>query len=100
MSSKICDTRYRAYHFLSAGTTYHGLCFVDVARMTDWYVFMYSSQYARSLRSLAENFQFFVSSSMRARKRSFCVSFETLRKIFTTRNPFSYRYSSKSLIWR
>ena len=61
---------------------------------------MYSFQNFRSAMSAELNFQFFSGSSMRARKRFRCSSFERWRKNLTMRVPFSWRCLSKFAIER
>src|SRR6516225_5500718 len=60
---------------------------------------MYLSHSSRFVASAGENFQFFSASSMRARNRRLCSSFDTFRKILSTAMPFSDRYFSKLLIF-
>src|SRR5450759_1280177 len=87
----------RVNHLLSAGTTYHGAALVAVFLIMSSYASWYSSQYPRSFRSAAENFQFLSGFSIRSRNRRFCSFCETYRKNFLTTTPLCVRYCSK---WR
>src|SRR5262249_16602296 len=57
VSTSTADTATRMNHLWSAGITYHGACSVLVADSMSENAAWYSSQCARSLMSLALNFQ-------------------------------------------
>ena len=59
---------------------------------------MYSFQRSRSLKSVFENFQRLIGSSMRLRKRRFCSPFDTCRKNFRMIVPLRLAYRSKLLM--
>src|SRR6516164_7506233 len=77
---------------------YHGAHLVLVWLKQSSYASIYLSQSSRFFASAGENFQFFSGSSIRARNRSLCSSFDKFRKILSTTMPFSDKYFSKLLI--
>ncbi len=73
----ISATSARAYHFRSAGITYHGACSRLVSASASPYADMNAFHFARSSRSPDLNFQFFSGSSMRSSRRRCCSALDT-----------------------
>src|SRR5699024_5104382 len=81
-------------HSSSAGKMYHGLCSVDVWFSMPSKACWYLPHLLRSSISENENSHCLSGFFMRFKKRSFCSSFDILKKNFTTEKPFSDKYCS------